>query len=375
MTVYVIIFWIVGMFALLMELRLTRDARLTLLIASYVLLVLYVGLRWETGNDWPVYYRYYAQLPSPSAEFSSIERGFRVFGSAVKYVGIPFAGFNLIYAAIYLGFMFISFKRDNFSISGWLVLQMYTPFLFGLMGTTRQVMAMAICMFAVHYILSKELLKFLLCIVCAASFHISAIAFLLAWPIARVRLSFARVWITFAAVIIASTLGLGDRAFRVAEDHVSALRLVDLASHLELEKQSSAEQFQHASGFSILPTIERVGLLLLFLLCYRFYTEESDQLYLKLFLLSVVIVVLLSGTAYVLAERLSIYFSIFQIHLLALLTRRMPRPFLRQSCCAVLLALSLVRMYTATHASAPRIFVPYKGVFINQDVKRDMGWF
>lgn len=375
MTVYLIVFWILGMIALLMELRLTRRARLTLFAVSYAVLVVIIGLRWETGNDWPGYYQFYSQLPSPSAEFSNMETGFRLFSTAIKYMGLPFAGFNLIYAAIYLGLIFLSFKRDNFEISGWLVLQLYSPFLFGLMGTTRQVMALAICMFSVHYILSKEPVKFLLCIAFAVSFHISALAFLLAWPIARIRLTFVRVWVVFAAVLLASAFGLGDRVVQVAEDHIAALRVVDLASHLELERESSAQEFQHTAGFSILPTIERVSLLLLFLLCYRSYTEESDQLYLKLFLFSVVIVVLLSGTVYVLAERVSLYFSIFQIYLLALLTRRMNRPVLRQACCAMLLVLSLTRLYTATHAAAPKIFVPYKGVLINRDVRRDMGWF
>jgi len=375
MTVYIIVFWILALIAILMEMNLTRNAKLTLLAFAWLVLVVIVGLRWQTGNDWPNYYSFYIHLPSPPEQFKSFEPGYRFFSFLIWKTGLPFAGFNLIYVAIYLALMFASFICLNFEISGWLVLQLYSPFLFGLEGTTRQVMALAICMFSVRYILSRNWLKFLLCVAVATTFHVSAFAFLLAWPLSRFRLTFRRVWVIFGIVLVASLLDLGGKAFQAAENHIAALQLVDLASHLQLEAQSSTQEFQHVAGFALLPTIERVSLLTLFLLCFRLYNKESDQLYLKLFFFSIIIMVLLSSTAYVLADRVSLYFSIFQIHLLALLTRRMNRPLLRQLCCVALLLVSASRLYTATHASAPRIFVPYKGVLINRDVRRDPGWF
>lgn len=375
MTVYIIVFWILALVALLMELNLTRKARLTLLSLACFLLILFVGLRWQTGNDWTNYYRFYIHLPSPPEQFAYFEPGFKILSAIIAKSGLPFAGFNLIYAAIYLTLMFLSFKHENLDISGWLALELYSPFLFGLMGTTRQVMAMAICMYSVRYLLSRESFKFLTCVAIASTFHISALVFLLAWPIARFRLTLVRFWAIFAAVFLASVLNLGGLAVQTAEDHIAALRFVDLASHLELEEQSSPQEFQHGAGATFLPTIERVSLLTIFLLLFPLYSQESDQLYLKFYILGIVIVVLLDSTVYVLAERVALYFSIFQIYLLALLTRRMNRRVLRQLCCVALLLLSFGRLYTATHASSPRIFIPYKGVLINRDVRRDPGWF
>ncbi|MDE3188338.1 MAG: hypothetical protein KGM96_12565, partial [Acidobacteriota bacterium] len=59
MTIYLIVFWLLALAAVLMELKLTKGARLSLLVLSYLLIVVFVGLRWETGNDWGNYYNYY----------------------------------------------------------------------------------------------------------------------------------------------------------------------------------------------------------------------------------------------------------------------------------------------------------------------------
>lgn len=377
MTVYLIVFGILGLVALLMELPLTRKSRIALLAFSYLILVVLVGLRWETGNDWPNYFDYYRHAEFLKDNASEFEIGYRFFSIVIKHTGLSFAGFNLIYALIYLGLFFLSFKREGFEVSGWLVLQLFSPFLFGLMGTTRQVMAIAICMFSVRYLLSRQMLKFLLCIAIATAFHVSALAFLIAWPLPRIRLTQLRIWIVFAGLTIASLLHVGNLLFEFAEQRVAVLRLADLESRLVAEQGASATDFNNAVGSvaTVAQIVGRFALLFVFTLCFKLYREEADQTYFKLYLISIVIVVLLSGPVYVLALRVALYFSLFQIHLLALLTRRMPNRVARQLCCVALLALSFARLWSAVYFVRPRIFVPYKAVFFNQDVPRDPGWF
>lgn len=372
-------FWLLALIAILMSLRLTPNARMTLFLLAYILLVVFAGLRWETGNDWAVYYEYYQHLSSihdqPRNQFFEI--GYRILSLAIKSTGLPFWGFNLIYAAIYIGLIFASFKHENYSISGWLVLQFYAPFILGLMGTTRQVMAVAICMFGVRYILGHNPIKFLACIVIAASFHISAVAFLFAWPLMHFRLNLWRVWLVFALLAVASLFSVGDRVVQFAEQRVAMARMVDLENKLILEQESSAEEFQPAAGpmAVIIMTIGRIGLLALVVIGFRLYYKDTDQLYLKFYLTAIAIVVLLSGTVYVLAERTAIYFSLFQIHLIALPTERFKTRLTRGLCAAAIIILSMTHLYTGLMLRNPKVFVPYKGLFINQDVRRDLGWF
>ncbi len=383
MTVYLIVFWLLALSALLMELKLTRSAKFSLFALSYLLLVIFVGLRWEIGNDWAQYYDYYRHLTSLNDNYDmfmmghNYEIGYRIISVCIKDAGLPFAGFNLIYAAIYLGLIFLSFKEDNYSISGWLVLQLFAPFILGLMGTMRQVMAIAICMLSIRYLLSKNWRRFLLCVGIATAFHISALVFLVAWPLARIRLTARRVWIVVAIVIVVSVLNLGSLAVNYGTSRVSAFNAADLASKLVLEQEATSEQFNFAggSGVTTIWIVTRVSVLVLFIVFYRIFSGEADQLYFKLYLFGVVMLLLLTGSMVVLADRASLYFTIFQMHLLALPTRRIIRPALRQMYCVALIVLSLSRLCTGIYLTHPRIFVPYKGVFINQDVRKDAGWF
>jgi hypothetical protein len=337
----------------------------------------FVGLRWETGNDWRSYLEYYQHIESLHDSGDRFEPGFRVVNLAARDLALPFAGFNLIYAATYLGLMFLSFRRDDYRISGWLILQMFAPFLLGLMGTTRQVMALAICMFSVRYVLTREGKKFLLCIAAAAAFHISALAFLVAWPLPKIRLTPRRVWATLGVLIAASVLNAGTAAVNFAEQRVAVLRLADLAGKIEAQQESSAQEFDYAAGAAapLLTRVSRLGFLALFIVLFPMYSEETDQLYLKLYVVSIVVVVLLSGAVYVLAERVAIYFAIFQIYLLALPTIRAKSLMARRLFCVGLLTLSLAHLFTGLYLRNPRAFVPYKGVLINRDVRRDPGWF
>ena len=360
-----------------MELNLTQGARVTLFVVAYAILTLYVGLRWETGNDWANYFIFYSHLPSVLPDLVGSEPGFQIFNEAVHAIGLNFAGFNLIYAACYLGLIFLSLRLDNFEISGWVILQIYSPFLFGVMGTMRQAMAVAICIYSVRYLRERNGKKFLLCVATATTFHISAPLFLLAWPATRVRLTRSRAWVILAACVLLSLTNLTGMAVKSLEDHLAVLRFADLESHLVLEEESTAQMYNPAGGAvaAILPTISILSMLALFILCFPYFREETDHVYLKLYFTSVLIILLLSSTVYVLAQRASLYFSVFQFYLLALLTRRLPRGVLRKAFCIALVGVSLARMWTSTHMSNPKIFIPYKGVFINQNVHRDLGWF
>lgn len=381
MTVYLIFFWFLALAALLMELRLTKGARLAVFSFSFLLLVVFVGLRWETGNDWAQYISYYKHLHSLHDMMynnsDTWEIGYKAFNLCIKDLGLPYAAFTFFYAATYLGLMFLSFKRDNYEISGWIILQLFAPFILGLMGTQRQVMSVAICMFSVHYVVSREWKKFLLCVLIATAFHVSAVAFLLAWPIARIQIKAKRILGILVVLTAALVLNLGDVLSNSAATLLGKLNMADLAQKFALEQLASPEQFDYAAGsnVTIMSTIARIAVLLLSLLCLRFFSREADQLYIKLYIAGFVALFLLSGPLYVLAERVSLYFTIFQIHLLALPTRRLRRPVLRTFYCAALIVLSLSRLYTAIYARHPEIFVPYKGVLINSDVKRDIGWF
>jgi hypothetical protein len=115
--------------------------------------------------------------------------------------------------------------------------------------------------------------------------------------------------------------------------------------------------------------------LALFLLGARYLKTDRERLYLKLYLVSCVIVAVLFNFDAVIAMRLSIYFAIFEIFLLAFFTRAITNAPIRQIYNVVLFFLCLHAIWASVYSTNPLIFAPYKGVFINQDVTRNLGWF
>ena len=59
-----------------------RDVSIVTLAAGVVLLVLFVGLRWETGNDWVPYLLYYNE--SNVASIAGFEPGYRVLATPLS---------------------------------------------------------------------------------------------------------------------------------------------------------------------------------------------------------------------------------------------------------------------------------------------------
>ena len=73
--------------------------------------------------------------------------------------------------------------------------------------------------------------------------------------------------------------------------------------------------------------------------------------------------------------RLDLYFSIYSIFLFALLTRRIEKPVMRQLYCILLFFICVHAIWASVYSTDPLVYAPYKGVFINQDVKRNPGLF
>src|SRR5215471_11538010 len=77
-----------------------RDVSIVTLSGGVVLLVLFVGLRWETGNDWIPYLLYYNE--SNVVSIPGFEPGYRVLVLLAQRAGLDYTGFLMLSAAIYM---------------------------------------------------------------------------------------------------------------------------------------------------------------------------------------------------------------------------------------------------------------------------------
>lgn len=369
MTVYIVIFALLALIAIAMQVRLAKSTQIALVAFAYCILVLFVGLRWETGNDWSPYYEYYTSLHSMNDNASEFEIGYRIISLALKDLGVPYQAFLLIYSALYLGLIFIGFASESLALTGWIILLFYSTFLLGWMGTARQVMALGICICSVRYILRRRPVRFLACIALASSFHATAVCFLLAWPLARVKLSRMQLWI----VVILSSGAAVFNVSKLITDYVgAALEIPYFSEKLAFYQRVSVTDMDLNGGdLTILWFLKRLVFLGLFVLLFRlFENSAAHQLYFKLYLVSTLMFLLLFASVPMIPLRAGLYFSIFELFLLALVTRKVGHPALRKLYCGFLLVLAASRLYSALFLYHPVTFIPYKTQFLNEEIIR-----
>ncbi len=146
---------------------------------SAIMLICIAGLRYETGGDWDTYTQLFNKFPTFSrligrpAEFAdiSVEEGFVLLCAFVKSLGgtvqhlffvVTFLNITLITTALH--------KYTKYPVVG--LLCYYGILYFNLeMIYIRQATAVALCFFALQYIRSHEVWKYMLIIVLACTFH------------------------------------------------------------------------------------------------------------------------------------------------------------------------------------------------------------
>jgi len=347
---------------------LSRGVRISLLVAAYIVIVLFAGLRWETANDWVPYYEYYQSLTNIQDHSESFEVGYRIVSLISKDIGLPYSAFLLLYSTVYLGIITISFKERNCRYAVWLMLLFYSSFLLGWMGTARQVMANAICLFAVRYLLSKKLRPFVLCVCVASLFHISGLCYLLAWPISTLSIKRLHLWIITFILLIFSLLNGGSLIMRTVGNllHIPFLD----KRVLVYEAISTGDLGTASTDIGFLMYLKRLLFLIFFLAFMHKLSSPAEKIYLNLYLFSLILFVMFAGVIPMIPLRAGLYFSIFELFLLVSLIDRFKKLWARQIYCSILIMLSFGRLYSALYLYHPELYIPYKGVFINTDIIR-----
>lgn len=153
----------------------------------FLWLVGFEGLRWQVGTDWYSYYNYF-QLPE---DYLGFEPGY-------KYLNILFRKYtnNYSYFLVFLAafcYYFIFKTLRELSDKPMMAVTVFYGMMAAFVGMNRQYFAFAICIFAIKYIIRRDLVKFLLSIFLALLFHRTAIFFFPSYFMFGLRLSFRKI--------------------------------------------------------------------------------------------------------------------------------------------------------------------------------------
>lgn len=181
---YLIVFFILLLFCVLEQANLSSKSKRILRIVSAILLICIAGLRYETGGDWDTYAKSFEKIKPISAIlagakiYAEFETGFVLLCSIVKQFGGTLQTVYFMVALLNITLITCALRRyTKYVVLGLFVY--YCVLYFSLeMIYTRQSIAVAISFYALRYIKEKNIIKYILLILCAFFFHRMALMML-----------------------------------------------------------------------------------------------------------------------------------------------------------------------------------------------------
>ena len=365
MTIYLIIFLLFIVFSFI-EVRTTVSVfvKRKLYFFLFFFIVFLIGLRWETGTDWVEYLRHFTESTSTQVLLINIllgyEIGYGFFVFVVRSFTDNYSVFLLLHALIYYYFLFRSNKfLSPFPFISLLVLCSSTM---GIVGSNKQLIAIAICLYSLEFLLNKKRIKFFLCVFVAFLFHTSALIFFVYYFFNR---DFKKYYI-----IIALVLG-----FVIGRSTLPNLLFDSFANFLGGAAAYKAEIYSEnklsETTLSLIGVFRRILFFIIFFINYDAIVKKfpTYRLLFNGFSFGLLIYLMFSNSFVILVGRGSFYFNIMECFLLASQLLLFPSKKER----SYLLILFFVYGYFIFHQSIseyPQLFLPYKGVFINESFER-----
>lgn len=156
---------------------------------SFILIFIFLGLRYNFGNDYETYIGLFDRIKGDSdlafdnAMYLFYEPGWMILNWLFRPVG--FFGMTIFLALIYSVTVYKLIKKNIQSKHYWLAVffVVFNPgFLLVHSTTMRQTVAILIFIWSINFIVNKKNLGFILCILLAATFHYTSLTILLISP-------------------------------------------------------------------------------------------------------------------------------------------------------------------------------------------------
>lgn len=202
-------------FALLRIGNRTNIGRKTLCFSLLLPAFMLIAFRsYSVGADtFPYYYIYnnmshYTSIMQPLS-VTWMEPGYVLVTYVTSHLGLKYYQFQILVAIFY----YISVSRIlikysyNIGMSCFLFLTMSG--MFGMMNQTRMWISITICLYAISYLEGKNLLRFCMIVLLASSFHMSALTFLIAYPVRiLIEKNYRKaVWLVLIASVVLMIIG------------------------------------------------------------------------------------------------------------------------------------------------------------------------
>lgn len=202
---YYIVFVVLVFLAMLELVVVPTSLKKLLYVITTIFFILISGLRWNTGNDWPVY-EYLVTNFDFSLPFAAMafEKGFIAFVFLiVKIFGPSFTAYLIVFATLNIGIKSRFLYKHTNAVLLIPLLLWGTQTLADIAGV-RQSLAIAICLLSVDFIIKRKIFPFVLLVLLANQIHTSTVIFYLAYPVyyARWSVKFKSIALAFSILML-----------------------------------------------------------------------------------------------------------------------------------------------------------------------------
>lgn len=139
----------------------------------FVFFIFHDGCRNEIGTDWKAYSDFFQVCLDPIP--NNYDIGYIGLNQLVRLLTDSYSVFLILFAILQYTFIFKSITK--YSILPFLSLFLYYCTTLPVLGMNRQFIALCLCLFAIRYIVSRDLKIFSICILIGFFFHKSVIIF------------------------------------------------------------------------------------------------------------------------------------------------------------------------------------------------------
>lgn len=187
MFIYIVSFLACFISSLIPSLR--ENKRWTNTLLSVLAIIMCFG--YMTGSDWRSYERYYGWLSSPNPfEGLILEPGYILYSLLFERIGFSFWPFFIITKLLLFYLLTRTIKK--YSVENVLLVVSFFSFFFGLFlfidNPMRNLIAVGITIFSYKYLVERNFFSFLLIVLLATCFHLSALLLLFVYPFYPIKM-------------------------------------------------------------------------------------------------------------------------------------------------------------------------------------------
>ncbi|TLV00783.1 EpsG family protein [Dyadobacter luticola] len=355
MVIYFIIYLIFFAFTL-GDLFLSRESKRPLLVPLILLgimMIIFAGLRWETGTDWPNYLRYFRIIDKLELGKTQMEKGYELIVRIYKFTfGSNYTGFLFFNATILILITYLSVYRS----SPYPIFSLFLLLSYSVVGSSfgvRQDLSICLILFSFTFIRDRALVKFIICVFLATLIHNSAVIFFPAYYLYNLKWNVLTA--IFFLLVVASGFYWSSSIMQIFGGMISERKA---EFYLELGMDNAEE-----SGTSLVKGLAGRILFLVTLIPFVNYSENGDKVFNGLFNLYVFSIILYAiftpvGAVF---SRLARPYEIFQILAIPFAYYGTNR-FYKVALLVIIFTFSIYKFSSAIR-NDPGILVPYKTIF------------